>query len=908
MPQIYTSYNMCADCGARLHNYGTPEILRDYGFVEQYPQRWYFHSHPISFDIVPLFKTDENGQEVETGETQVKWTRSPSDEGLQFLRDQLRRLRRLQQSKLHEWIPGVPEQEWDVITKFVSAMVMAFSDALKSVEALDREESTSCGPDENCTVLDRYNQFLASDEPETWGDSRPETCDTKRIYKFDDWETLEEIQSPYQQLAYAWVPVSDDLCFDLDDTVQICASYRPHYHEMMVHYAARFLKSVKRVLFVGGGDSMLLHEALKYKELELVVGLELDQVVPRNSFRYFGTQPHFDDPRVEWWFGDATKSLTMLPSGYFGSFDLVLVDLSETVQALSVTDELNVLEALLLLVKHDGVLVQNEYMHFLEQASIFKHSLHVHYDSVPIVCSQSLILASNGIDFVRGPLYNHSVNTLYALLDAENVRHRILRDYQLNQTNPHFCNKLSNLSDAHQVAAEQVQSPGILIVLEAENTKLLIAPALRDSLVMAMRKIFGIEVLGATIADEGEGRAVITILLRNGYIVARIWPNRRYCAFDIHFWSKFHLQDPVRASIVEALGSGDRSKVSTSVYRIVASGMFGSDSWRDDDARRGPQLAELCPFPVPPMASNATAELHSSALTALIHDSADLIQGNGHDVLVLCARNVDECTSATVLKEVSGIAKVLLLHPCKDLKDDEYDQDGLERMLRCEKSILDQLMKSQSTAIRAIVLDSSSPHSLAKIVARIFSSPLNVKRWLDDKVLVGATVLDGSAWRKSFAEYFRKEVYETDPVFTADLSVTGTGNSFDFIVTSAGDEAFPRRLMDFTQKLEEKRDIVLQVQRIRSGLFSFQYDFQPDQVSFEDTSPLCRGILADDTSFALLRSFHTVTMIRAQLSNNGTRSFRLGFKRFFSLRQKTDREHRCRQKSWRLSFEKLFSL
>jgi hypothetical protein len=32
--------------------------------------------------------------------------------------------------------------------------------------------------------------------------------------------------------------------------------------------------------------------------LELVVGLELDQFVLRNSFRYFHTQPHFDDKRV----------------------------------------------------------------------------------------------------------------------------------------------------------------------------------------------------------------------------------------------------------------------------------------------------------------------------------------------------------------------------------------------------------------------------------------------------------------------------------------------------------------------------------------------------------------------------------------------------------------------------------
>ena len=57
--------------------------------------------------------------------------------------------------------------------------------------------------------------------------------------------------------------------------------------------------------------------------------------------QYFGTQPHFDDPRVEWWFGDASKSLLMLPEEYFGSFDLVLVDLSETLMSNTVTQELD---------------------------------------------------------------------------------------------------------------------------------------------------------------------------------------------------------------------------------------------------------------------------------------------------------------------------------------------------------------------------------------------------------------------------------------------------------------------------------------------------------------------------------------------------------------------------------------
>lgn len=38
--QIYNSYNFCSSCGGRSGAYGTAEIFRDYGFVEQMPQRW----------------------------------------------------------------------------------------------------------------------------------------------------------------------------------------------------------------------------------------------------------------------------------------------------------------------------------------------------------------------------------------------------------------------------------------------------------------------------------------------------------------------------------------------------------------------------------------------------------------------------------------------------------------------------------------------------------------------------------------------------------------------------------------------------------------------------------------------------------------------------------------------------
>ena len=107
---------------------------------------------------------------------------------------------------------------------------------------------------------------------------------------------------------------------------------------------------------------MILHEILKYSNLELVVGLELDQQVIRSAFKNLGTLPYFDDHRVKWYFGDATKSLYALPESYFGTFDLVLVDLQTFVaDALKVSDKLTIMDTAILLMKQDGgVVAKNE--------------------------------------------------------------------------------------------------------------------------------------------------------------------------------------------------------------------------------------------------------------------------------------------------------------------------------------------------------------------------------------------------------------------------------------------------------------------------------------------------------------------------------------------------------------------
>lgn len=74
---------------------------------------------------------------------------------------------------------------------------------------------------------------------------------------------------------------------------------------------------------------------------------------------------------------------------------MVLVDLSKRGMSMKVTDELNIMQVLLLLLNPDGIMLKNE-LYFEVLSNIFEHTIQVHY--LPVICSQALSLRNNHID------------------------------------------------------------------------------------------------------------------------------------------------------------------------------------------------------------------------------------------------------------------------------------------------------------------------------------------------------------------------------------------------------------------------------------------------------------------------------------------------------------------------------
>lgn len=276
--------------------YGSPEIFRDCGIVEDYPQDWYFEG-----ELDRAFRVDY-GDPTNSGHVLSAWIdgkQEPSTSDLRKLKHLLDHLIKSKKVLLltSEQHPKVPQHEWNAIKMFCEAMEIAITTALRHNGCIDSGTCSISSFGDRYIDLEKKKLVYLYDD----GDDDPPTCDDEvQSEPFSDgtFKTLEEIHSPYQKLSYMWNPANRDTCLDIDGTIQICDSYRPHYHELSVHNAARYLKNPKRFLWVGGGDSMLLHEFLKYPDLELAVGLELDQRVPRSSFKHFGSQPHFDNDKV----------------------------------------------------------------------------------------------------------------------------------------------------------------------------------------------------------------------------------------------------------------------------------------------------------------------------------------------------------------------------------------------------------------------------------------------------------------------------------------------------------------------------------------------------------------------------------------------------------------------------------
>jgi len=664
----------------------------------------------------------------------------------------------------------------------------------------------------------------------------PTTCDSYlKLTGFKD--AVYESKSFYQEISWSENPNKPDVCMSLDDILQICHSYRPHYHEPYVHFPAAYMKEMKRVAFIGGGDSMLLHEALKYPNVEMILGLELDQKVVRESLKHFHTQPHFEDPRVQWWFGDASKSLALLPREWFGTFDLVMVDLSETAMSISVTDDLDIFGALALLMKPEGIFVKNE-LYYGQMSKLFDHSVFVYMTDYPILCDQDWAMGSNSIDFLHpkiegGLMETHGVSAFeYNALDDVDEHYKLIKDYSHNDA------RKQGKCDLYDKEVAQAKNPapkadpvkpdkstGVLLVVEAEGVTEFSA---LETLVKDLLVAEGLTPLGPTEAHNASGSvatAGLFIALEEGYVTAHYYPGHSHVGLEIVLWSKIAKHDDVRKALLGALGVKDKY----SAFRVIHGGMLGAKNWRDDIDAVGPvnkNLRQCDPEvkaaepqigegPIPTETFNAAV---GAGLTMLPKKTDKVIA-------VVCGKKgKDACRTVESLEKNAKVDKVVAIWTC-DSKDESKDADSesVTNVYMCEPKDLKRVAKIEE-GFSAVVVDPEASPAFVQSQKDVFcrKNDAGQHALLRDDVTF-MTSLNTDAEAIFYAGCVKTLI---KPFVRSSRIIIDKTSQFGLI--GAGNKSFVRKTVEIQEAIEKKTGIRTAIAKMVGGPVQQQREYDPD--------------------------------------------------------------------------------
>jgi S-adenosylmethionine/arginine decarboxylase-like enzyme len=616
------------------------------------------------------------------------------------------------------------------------------------------------------------------------------------------------------------------------------------------------MDSIRRVIFLGSGDAMLLHEILKYPHLEKVVGLELDQQVTRKSFKNFKTQPHFDDERVEWWYGDATKTLPLLPREYWGTFDLVLVDLSETVVSMSVTGKHDIFEVISMLLKPEGILLENE-LYKEKMSGHFDHTIQIFYGS-PKVCTQVLTMSSNKVDFLRHPINDHGVQAyLVEPVKDSHDRFKYIHDYI--KTTPRGQGKCQDPGSAvNATTVVQGRIAGVLQIVEAENASVQLNEEIEEVIYSVVRKE-GFTPISSPSNDDG----VVVVAMKEGYVVARMWPEHNYCAFDINLWGGFHKANQLRSALVEAVGS-----TSISSYRIVVGGMHGSNTRKEDQEVIGIQFAQKRNCEIDDRSDKAV--VNQETLNVAVAEALALVDSTQLVVAVACGiKNKDRCPMVDVLSQHPSVQKVIPLWTCSGLAESSDELPDFPKLHDCEKGHVSQIEEevvSKDLKLDMFFFDSSATYAMFQIIHSIFSV-LAHREWLGDNYVL-ATPFFGkdSIFKRRFVDRYRKQ-HHPDIVSAAKLVFKGSkkedmgifkGSKKGYMAIElllAGDDYAIDRFYDLESKLRQRLpNTNVEILVITGGKdhpkhdleyegLAFtpdKYDFRPSQEQFSQQKPLGR--------------------------------------------------------------------
>ena len=635
------------------------------------------------------------------------------------------------------------------------------------------------------------------------------------------------------------------------DHLEACSSVRPHYHEVMVHYAAGFLDQVKRVIILGGGDNLLIHEVLKYESLELAVILELDQLVVRSAYQHLGAHPHWNDDRVKYYFGDAAKSLPMLPREYYGTFDIVFIDLQTWI-----IEMLGLMEISSKLINPNGFIMRNEDGGFGTNDAFARHLVDIYTPNIPAWCAQGVTMGSNNVDvFNRRWKPHENISNLFFLPEEETSHFYNWYSYRKNDD---VCREsdreMDNSSSTSMLDKEAHSASGILMIIEAEDIVISLehSSSVASILSGALEKVGFDEVSTREFPSDPKDFSsgsdyTLVHVMSEGYVVARISPKHKYAALDLMLWGRFDRQETAKSHIVDAFEIGDNRKKTNLVssYRIVTGGMIGASSWDEDRGKLGPPPERLNPCaPEQNSPEPKDGAVAQEDIDVVLDESLALIRDIDAEalVVVVCGERSlsPSCNAKNIIGKDQGF-EVATIVTCPNLSDDNDPIDS-SLLYACEMDTLETLrevVEAENKSIGGIVIDQGVPHAMGQVLNKIFSDVFERNELLqtDFSVVAIAPVESNEdlpwKWRRAFVERFRTKFVQIGPAFSADMSFDNSDGSskvvLDMFYTADNKEFYPF-LDGIVKRIEAETKLSADIKYIQNGVNPYLAEFEAEEV------------------------------------------------------------------------------
>lgn len=140
----------------------------------------------------------------------------------------------------------------------------------------------------------------------------------------------------------------------LDGVVQTTSIDGHIYNEMITHVPLHIHPNPKKVLIIGGGDCGAAREVAKYKEIEQIDMVEIDELVVKACKEHLPeVSGNLSDPRVNFIFDDGVQFAKNKVSEY----DVIIVDSSDPVGPAEQLFEYEFYKNLHKALKEDGIMV-----------------------------------------------------------------------------------------------------------------------------------------------------------------------------------------------------------------------------------------------------------------------------------------------------------------------------------------------------------------------------------------------------------------------------------------------------------------------------------------------------------------------------------------------------------------------